>query len=175
LEQKTSTSFLSQHKWLLISLLVVVFAAALAIRVYDLGDLPLDFHAARQLQSMIKARGMYYENAVHEDTWQRAFALEQWKIMPTEEPEVVEHLAAWTYQAIGQENLWFPRFYSVLFWLIGGFGLYLLLRKWVSVEGSLIGLLFFLFAPYGIEARRAFMPDPLLIMLLIWSCWALVC
>lgn len=173
MEHTPSTTCLSRHKWLKVLILIIIFAGALAVRLYDLNDLPLDFHAARQLQSMIKARGMYYENGVHEDTWQRAFAIEQWKIMPTEEPEVVEHLAAWTYQVIGQENLWFPRFYSVLFWLVAAVGLYLLLRKWVSVEGALIGLLFFLFAPYSIEASRAFMPDPLMLALLIWSCWAL--
>lgn len=174
MDHKPSLSLMSRHKWILFLLLLVTFISALAIRVYDLNDLPLDFHVARQLQSMIKARGMYYETAPNVEAWQRDFAIKQWKIMPTEEPEVVEHLAVFTYKLLGEENLWFPRFYSVVFWLLAGAGLYLLLRRWVSSEGALIGLLFFLFAPYGIEVSRAFMPDPLMMALLIWSCWALV-
>ena len=41
--------------------LVLIFGAALAIRLYDLTDLPLDFHPTRQLVSFIKARGFYYK------------------------------------------------------------------------------------------------------------------
>ncbi len=169
-----SQTFLEKHKWGLILLLLVIFGAALAIRVYDLSDLPLDFHAARQLQSMTKARGMYYENVSDAPEWKRAFAIEQWKATPTQEPEIAEHLAAFTYGLLGEENIWFPRFYSVVYWLLGGVGLFLLLRRWVSIEGALIGLCFFLFAPCGIEASRAFMPDPLMLALLIWACWALL-
>ncbi|MEA5079643.1 MAG: glycosyltransferase family 39 protein [Anaerolineaceae bacterium] len=165
---------MNKHKWLLVILLVGIFASALAIRLYDLDDLPLDFHAARQLQSMIKARGMFTETVTNIEGWKKAFAIEQWKIMPTEEPEIVEHLAASTYQVLGKENLWFPRFYSVIFWLMGGLGLYLLLGRWFSKGASILGLLFYLFAPYGIEASRAFMPDPLMLMVLIWGCWAYV-
>lgn len=172
LDSNRSEQFFTRHKWLLIFLLIGIFAGALAIRVYDLDDLPLDFHAARQLQSMIKARGMYTETVSNIEGWKKDFALEQWKIMPTEEPEIVEHLAGATYQVIGAENLWFPRFYSVLFWLLGGLGLYFLMSKWFSKGASILGLLFFLFAPYGIEASRAFMPDPLMMMALIWGCWA---
>lgn len=174
LDPKHTEQFFTRHKWLLILILVGIFAGALAIRVYDLDDLPLDFHPARQLQSMIKSRGMYIKTVSDIEGWKKDFALEQWKVMPTEEPEIVEHLAASTYQLLGNENLWFPRFYSVLFWLLGGLGLYLLMGKWFSKGASILGLLFYLFAPYGIVASRAFMPDPLMMMTLIWGCWAYV-
>lgn len=168
------STFLHKHKWALVALLLVIFAAALAVRLYDLDDLPLDFHSARQLQSMVKARGMYYETASDGNAWHKFFALEQLRVTPTQEPEIGEHLAAWTYQLVGQENTWFPRFYSVLYWLMAGLGLFLLMRRWTGLPGALVGLLFFLFAPYGIEASRAFMPDPLMVMALVWSLWALL-
>ncbi|NMC84462.1 MAG: glycosyltransferase family 39 protein [Anaerolineaceae bacterium] len=163
-------------KWVLALFLLVCFAAAAGIRVYDLTDLPLDFHPARQLQSMLKARGMYAAtgDATQFSAEQIDIALKQWRGQPTQEPEVMEHLAVWTYQVIGHENLWFPRFYAILFWLIGGLGLYFFLRNLTGPTGAVIGTVFFLFCPYGISASRAFMPDPLMVALLIWSAWALL-
>jgi 4-amino-4-deoxy-L-arabinose transferase and related glycosyltransferases of PMT family len=162
------------HKrWLLIVFLVVSFALALGIRLYDLSDLPLDFHPTRQLQSMLKARGMFAAEANIYNAMDQQIAISQWRSLPTEEPEVVEHLAVWTYRALGRVDLWFPRFYSILFWLIGGVGLYLLLKRLTGTDGAVVGTLFYLFLPYGISASRAFMPDPLMMALLIWSIWAL--
>jgi hypothetical protein len=155
--------------------MVVGFAAALGIRLYDLGDLPLDFHPARSLQTMIKARGMFASESADFTPEQTQTAIKQWKNEPTEEPEVIEHLAVWTYQLIGREDLWFPRFYSIVFWLIGGIGLYLLLKKMTGVDGAVVGTWFYLFVPYGISASRAIMPDPLMMALLIWAIWALFC
>jgi hypothetical protein len=149
------------------------FLLALGIRLYDLNDLPLDFHPARQLQSMLKARGMFLENAPGVPQWQREMAVSQWKIQPTEEPEIIERLALWAYQAAGSENLWFPRFFSILFWLVGGIGLFLLISDLVGKDGAVVGTLFYLFLPYAVVASRVFMPDPLMVMFIIWGVWAL--
>src|SRR5512134_1350495 len=89
--------------------LILIFGAALAIRLYDLTDLPLDFHPTRQLVSFIKARGYYYDS----------------------KPTVFESLVAYTYRFTG-EQVWVPRMYSSLFWLIGGIFLFLLARDFVS-------------------------------------------
>ena len=51
--------------------LLVIFIAALGIRLYDLTDLPLDFHPTRQLFSALKARGMYYETLPNAPAEQR--------------------------------------------------------------------------------------------------------
>ena len=78
-------------KWVLALFLLVCFAAAAGIRVYDLTDLPLDFHPARQLQSMLKARGMYAAtgDATQFSAEQIDIALKQWRGQPTQEPEVM--------------------------------------------------------------------------------------
>ncbi len=69
---------------------VVCFAwLGLAIRLYDLTDLPLDFHPTRQLLSELKARGMYYQGSSALPDWQRRMAVQQWKSKAEVEPEVV--------------------------------------------------------------------------------------
>lgn len=169
-----NSSVIFHKRWFLIVFLIACFALAAGIRLYDLSDLPLDFHSTRQLQSMLKSRGMFAENSGNYTAMDRQIAVSQWKSLPTEEPEVVEHLAVITYRLIGNENIWLPRFYSILFWLIGGLGLYLLLKMMAGIDGAVVGTLFYLFVPYGISASRAFMPDPLMIALIIWSIWALM-
>src|SRR5512136_1436438 len=96
--QTVERSFWDTHRWLLGFLLVVFFAGALAVRLVDLTDLPLDFHPTRQLQSMIKARGMYYETLANVPDWQKQLAIAQWHTQPIQEPEVMEHLAVLSYQ-----------------------------------------------------------------------------
>ena len=170
---QANSSIIFRKHWFLIAFLLVCFALAAGIRLYDLGDLPLDFHPARQLQSMLKSRGMFAATSSDYSSEQRQIAISQWKSQPVEEPEVMENLAVLTYRVIGHEDIWFPRFYSILFWLVGGVGLFLLLKAMIGTDGSVVGTLFYLFFPYGISASRTFMPDPLMIALIIWSIWAL--
>jgi len=164
-----NTSIFNARPWFLRIFMTACFLLALGIRLYDLNDLPLDFHPARQLHSMLKARGMFLENAPGVPQWRREMAVSEWKVNSTEEPEIMERLAVWVYQAAGSENLWFPRFFSILFWLVGGIGLFLLISDLVGKDGAVIGTLFYLFLPYAVYASRAFMPDPLIVMFIIWG------
>lgn len=151
-------------------LLLLLFVLGLAIRLYDLTDLPLDFHPTRQLFSAVKARGMYYQTRWDLPNWQRTQAIQQWKSKVTVEPEIMEHLAAFSYRYTG-EQLWLPRLYSALFWLVGGVFLYLLARELASASGALLALAFYLFTPYGVFASRSFQPDPLMVMLVLTFWW----
>ncbi len=150
--------------------LLLLFGLGLAIRLYDLTDLPLDFHPTRQLFSAVKARGMYYQTRWDLPNWQRTLAIQQWKSKVTVEPEIMENLAAFTYRYTG-EQLWVPRLYAALFWLIGGIFLYLLARGLASSGGALLALAFYLFLPYGVFASRSFQPDPLMVMLTLAFWW----
>src|SRR5512138_3992907 len=118
----------------------------LGIRLYDLTDLPLDFHPTRQLLAALKARGMYLQQAGGVPDWQRQMAIQQWKTKSEIEPEVFEHLAAATYRLTG-EQLWVPRVYSSLFWLAGAAFLFLLVRQLVSTDGAVIAAAYYLFFP----------------------------
>src|SRR5215213_1517342 len=151
--------------------LVLIFSAALAIRLYDLTDLPLDFHATRQLVSVIKARGLYYEtqpNGV--STWELETAIRFAKLKADIEPVVFESLVAWTYRFAG-EHVWIARVYSSLFWLLGGVFLFLLAREFVSFEGALVSTTYYLIFPYAIIGSRSFQPDPLMVMLVLAFWW----
>ena len=150
---------------------MLVFGAAIGIRLYDLTDLPLDFHPTRQLLSAIKARGLYYEtqpNGV--PTWKLETAIRMAKLKADVEPVVLEHLVAFTYRFTG-EQLWIARIYSSCFWLIGGIFLFLLAREFVSFEGALVGITYYLVFPYAVIASRSFQPDPLMVMLILAFWW----
>jgi len=182
--------------------LVILFLAAISIRLYDLTDLPLDFHPTRQLFSALKARGMYYANASLSDApeEQRQFAIQQGKLRATIEPEILEKLTVFTWKFTGEE-LWVARIYSSLFWLLGGIFIYLLAcdlfgdtdasRKEsfrennkeirdirpirvirVQKDAPLFAVAFYLLLPYGVLASRSFQPDPLMVALIVGFWWA---
>ena len=154
----------------LIAALVLLFGLGLGIRLFDLTNLPLDFHPTRQLLSALKARGMFYQTAPNIPDWQRQMSLQQWKTKAEVEPEVFEHIVAFTYRFTG-EQLWVPRVYSSLFWLIGGIFLFLLVRDLISTDGAVIATAYYLFFPYAVIASRSFQPDPLMVMLIIVFWW----
>lgn len=151
--------------------LVLIFGAALAIRLYDLTDLPLDFHPTRQLLSAIKARGLYYETQPDGiSTWELETAIRFAKLKADVEPVVFERLVAFTYGFTG-EQLWIARVYSSLFWLIGGVFLFLLARDFVSFEGALVSTTYYLIFPYAIIGSRSFQPDIPMVMLVLAFLW----
>ena len=151
--------------------LALIFFAALAIRLYDLTDLPLDFHPTRQLVSFIKARGLYYETQPDGvSTWKLETAIRMAKLKADVEPVVFEHLVAFTYRFTG-EQLWVARVYSSLFWLMGGIFLFLLAREFVSFEGAFVATTYYLIFPYAIISSRSFQPDPLMVMLTLSFWW----
>lgn len=154
-----------------IASLLVLLILGFAIRLYDLTDLPLDFHSTRQMLSALKARGMYYQTLTDVPAEERTFAIQQWKIRASVEPEFFERVVAFTYQFTG-EKLWVARLYSSIFWLIGAGFLFLLARKLTSTDGALASAAFYLFLPYAVSASRSFQPDPLMVMLIIIFCWA---
>jgi hypothetical protein len=151
--------------------LVVIFGSALAIRLYDLTDLPLDFHPTRQLLSAIKARGLYYETQPNGiSTWELETAIRFAKLKADVEPVVFERLVAFTYGFTG-EQLWIARVYSSLFWLLGGIFLFLLARDFVSFEGAMLSTTYYLVFPYAIIGSRSFQPDILMVMLVLAFLW----
>jgi 4-amino-4-deoxy-L-arabinose transferase-like glycosyltransferase len=153
--------------------LILLLVLGLGIRLYDLTDLPLDFHPTRQLLSALKARGIYYQSLTNVPEWQRNFAIQEWKLRAAVEPEVFERLVAFTYRFTG-EKVWIARIYSSLFWVVGALFLFYLVRDLSSTDGALIATAFYLFLPYSVIASRSFQPDPLMVMLIIMFWWALL-
>ena len=152
--------------------LILLFGAALSIRLYDLTDLPLDFHPTRQLVSFIKARGMYYQTKPDGVSAQEVKAAVRFaKLKADVEPTVFENLVASTYRFTG-EQVWVARMYASFFWLAGGIFLFLLARDFISFDGALVSTAYYLMFPYAIFGSRSFQPDPLMILLVLAFWWA---
>lgn len=151
--------------------LVLLFSLALTIRLYDLTDLPLDFHPTRQLLSAIKARALYYETQPDGiPTWKLETAIRQAKLKADVEPVIFERVVASTYRVTG-EQVWIARIYSSLFWLVGGMFLFLLVRDLISFEGAVVSTAYYLFFLYSVIASRSFQPDPLMVMFVLAFWW----
>jgi 4-amino-4-deoxy-L-arabinose transferase-like glycosyltransferase len=161
----------SEQPWMWKAILVTAILGSFGLRMINLKNPPLDFAGTRQLFSALKARGMYYQYATNipEATRSLAIALGNVGIV---EPPVLENIVAQTYRLTG-EYLWIGRIYSSFFWVIAGLALFLLIREFASTSAAVIGTIFYLFVPFGVIASRAFMPDPLMVCLIIFSLWAL--
>ena len=143
------------------------------LRMIDLKDPPLDFHADRQLRSAVIARGMYYQMSPSADAERRSQAMSLWDATPTYEPEILERMTALVDLAIGGEAFWVGRLLASLFWTLGGLFLFLLARRFTSLVGALIGLAYYLLLPFGVVASRSFQPDPLMVSGLLVACYVL--
>ncbi len=150
-----------------IILLLVILAAGFAVRIYDLKDPPLDFHATRQLRSAILSRAFFYQDAADADTAlvSQSKSLAQ---LETYEPPIMEWLVSRVNLVVGQDVFWTGRIFSAFFWTLGGLFLYLIVRKLASGWSGMISLLIYFFLPMSVIMSRSFQPDP-------WMCcWVTV-
>jgi len=160
-----------QPRWLSGVLLVLLLVGGAAFRLYDLTDPPLDFHPTRQVRSLIIARGMYLQQLPDVPEQQREYAVRQWRAQDVIEPPIMESLVAFTYRLSGAEIVWAGRAFSIIFWMLGGLGLWLLGRRLIHVDVGLLALMLYLGWPYAILASRSFQPDPLMTAAIIWALW----
>ncbi len=154
-------------------LMALLLLLGLAVRLADLTDPPLDFNPTRQLRSAIIARGLYYQDAPHVDPQKRELALKFLRAQERLEPPILESLVAFTYRILDKERVWVARVYTTLFWMVGAIALYDLGRRMASPWAALIGVGYFLFLPFSIQASRSFQPDPGMTMLVLSTAWAL--
>jgi hypothetical protein len=156
-----------------ITVVVLLLALGLGLRLYDLTDQPLDFHPTRQLRGALIARSMFYQMLPNADPQARQIAVGIANTTGQYEPSIVEKIVAVTYLVLGREALWVSRIYTSLFWLIGGVALYDLARRMTSFGGALVALAYYLILPFAVQASRSFQPDPGMVMWIILSIYAL--
>src|SRR5215213_4729702 len=143
-----------------------MFVASFGLGLYYVDKPPMEFHGTRQYHSAILARG-FYESP----------KLGRLAESPPDgiiEPPIIEFAASVAYRVLGEEYLWVPRLLSAAFWTIGGLFLYLIARKLVSADAAIFSVFFYLFDPYSIIASKAFMPDTLMVMMLLISIFAIL-
>ncbi len=155
----------------LLTLLVVLVGTGL--RLYDLTEPPLDFYPTRQFRSLILARAFYLHwrpgSITQEEAEQRAAA----NRIARYEPPLLEKLVARTYLLLGREEPWVIRGYNAAFWLLGALGVALLVRLWEPHPAALLAALgYWMLLPFNVHVTRAFLPDPLMTVLLVWAVYA---
>jgi hypothetical protein len=155
-------------------MLAFLFLAAFGIRLYHSTDPPLDFHATRQYRSLIIARGFYFDHLTSIPEWKKQIARCSQKKQGILEPPIMEFVVATGYRVLGGERLWLPRLFSTIFWLTGGGFLYLIGKRVADGEAALFATAFYLFLPFATVASRSFQPDPLMVMLMLASVWAIL-
>jgi 4-amino-4-deoxy-L-arabinose transferase-like glycosyltransferase len=142
-----------------------IFILAFAIRIYHIDSPPLDFEPERQYHSFILARNYFLQSSYSAPEWRKKLWQETAAEEYVREPPILEHAVALIYRITGKEQFWISRSLSVIFWLAGGWVLFRLLKNLVGQEVATLSLIFYLFNPFGIVASRAFMPDPLMILI----------
>ncbi len=156
-------------KILQIALVTAVVLAGLLIRLFNLTDLPMDFHPARQYHSAILARGLY-------ESWGGEVPADQIPLIRAQyiseariEPPIMETLTAGLFRLFHTQSLWIARLLSILFWMAGGYPLFRMLFRSIGFTPALLGLGFYLLLPYAVIASRSFQPDPLMVALTLFA------
>ncbi len=144
----------------------VVFVVGLCLRLYRIGEPLFDFSPVRQYHSALLARGFY--------EWLLTGNLQTLPPDGIIEPPILELLASLAYALSGGEHLWVPRLLSASFWMIGGVFLYLIARRIVSANAAVFSVAFYLLDPAVVLPSRAFMPDPLMITVLLVSVFTIL-
>lgn len=142
--------------------LILLIILGLTLRLIDLNDPPLDFHATRQLRNCLVARNIYYQLLPDADSKLRELASSFERTVGHYEPPVIESLVAVTYLAVGRENFAIPRIWESLFWVLAGIALFDLARRTISPWAGLTALAYYLVLPFAVQASRSFQPDPLM-------------
>jgi hypothetical protein len=177
-------------KPILIVLVAGIVILGLGLRLFDLTDQPIDFHATRQLRNAVVARSIYYHLLPTADEETRQMAVAFANSTGQYEPPFLESIVAASYLILGKEVLWVSRVYTTLFWMIGGLALFDLAlrmvrapsrtaweqkeqRSSITVISALVPLAYFLVLPFGVQASRSFQPDPGMVMGIILSVYCL--
>src|SRR5918994_483451 len=157
--------------WLKLCLVLMFLLAALIRRdeIMAPGHL-LD----REYTSAIFARAFYFMSNDQVENWRRDIAVTTMNQRPVLEPPLVEYLVSLIYRLMGREEIYYARYLTGAFWLIGGIFMYLITKTLLSTEAALFATLYYLFVPMGVIISRSFQPDSLMMMLFLASLYLLL-
>jgi hypothetical protein len=128
----------------------------------------------REYTSAIFARAFYFTSNDQVEDWRRDIAVTTMNQQPVLEPPLVEYLVSLIYRVMGREEIYYARYLTSAFWLVGGIFMYLITKKLLSTEAALFATLYYLFVPMGVIISRSFQPDSLMMMLFLASLYLLV-
>jgi hypothetical protein len=170
-QEHQSQVFRENSWWLKACLFMMLLLAALLRRdeIRAPGHL-LD----REYTSAIFARAYYFTNNNEVEDWRRDIAITTKNQQPILEPPLLEFLVSWIYRIMGREEIFYARYLTNAFWLIGGIFMFLIAGKLLSTDEAVVATGYYLFAPWGIVISRSFQPDSLMMMMFLISLYALV-
>ncbi len=142
--------------------LIILLTLGGFLRLLDITDPPLDFHASRQLRNSLVARNIYYSLLPTATSEEKALTESFAKSVGQYEPPVIETIVALSYFVAGGETIGVARIWEVFFWLAAGIALFDLMRRATSPWAALFGLAYYLVLPFSVQASRSFQPDPLM-------------
>jgi 4-amino-4-deoxy-L-arabinose transferase-like glycosyltransferase len=146
-------------------------AGALLLRLDGITQQSL---SARELHNALLARRYYLGAGAGLPLWKQRVLEELRQTVQPIEPPVLDHVAAWSYRLTGGERIWIPRTLSALLWVLGGVFLYRIGVRVTTGAGALVALALYLFWPYGVVMSRTYMPDPMMVALLLGGALAVI-
>jgi 4-amino-4-deoxy-L-arabinose transferase-like glycosyltransferase len=108
------------------------------------------------------------------EDWRRDIAVTTMNQQPVLEPPLVEYLVSLIYRVMGREEIYYARYLTGAFWLIGGIFMYRITGKLLSTEAAFFATLYYLFVPMGVIISRSFQPDSLMMLLFLASLYLLL-
>lgn len=167
-----SKNIFKEDTWWLRICLVIMFLFATLLRLDEIkapGHL-LD----REYTSAIFARAYYFRNNEKVQPWQRDIAVIAKNQQPVLEPPLLEYLVSLIYRLMGREEIFFARYLTITFWMIGGIFMYLMAKQLLSIDHAVVASAYYLLVPMGIIISRSFQPDSLMMMLFLVSLYTVV-
>ena len=167
-----TNSIFRENSWGLKFCLFMMFLFATLLR---LDEIRAPGHLMdREYTSAIFARAYYFSNNESVEPWRRDIAVTTKNQQPILEPPVLEYLVSLIYRLMGREEIFFARYLTITFWIVGGNFMYLIARKLLSIDHAVVATAYYLFVPMGIIISRSFQPDSLMMMLFLISLYTLL-
>jgi 4-amino-4-deoxy-L-arabinose transferase-like glycosyltransferase len=165
---------LAWRQYGLVAVVGVLFLLAAGIRLYNIQKPFVGLLPVREFRSAIIARDLYFALNQNAPEWAQDVSTvsraREWSL----EPPLLEGLTAVTYTVLGSEQLWIPRLYATLFWLLSGLVFWRI--GWDLFGGGTAVFLtaYYLFLPIGVIASKSFQPDSLMMLFYLASLWAIL-
>jgi 4-amino-4-deoxy-L-arabinose transferase-like glycosyltransferase len=148
-----------------------LLAGALLLRLDGITSPSLE---SRELHNALIARQFYLGDGDGLPAWKRHVLRELREVVRPIEPPVLDTVAASAFRLAGEEELWIPRLLSALLWLLGGVFLYLIANRVTTRGGAIVALAAYLFWPYAVWLSRLYMPDAMMVALLLGAALAVI-
>jgi len=162
--------FDANRRWAWV-VIIFLFAAAGGLRLLHLDDSTVI--AERQYRSALIARLIYFDASPPAAEWREDVARVSVDRKVVLEPPIFETIVASIYRVLGRESLDAARILSVTFWIIGAFFLLDTTKRLCSMDAALYAVAFYLFVPLGVEVSTSFLPDPLMLGLMLAGLWGI--